>query len=198
MITLLLLLINTIVSYRAYQAFNDNRNKDDYLLIPSLLSRGENWKGAILSQFSHVEFFHFLFNMMTLYYFGPVVENFGGSISLLIVYILSGIGSIFLTYIQRKNDISYSGLGASGCISGVLFTSIVLYPQMKLYMFLIPIPIQGPIFAFLYLAYSLLLMNENTGIGHEAHLGGALIGFLFGGYLANGYQNFVNEFYKIF
>jgi membrane associated rhomboid family serine protease len=199
MITIFIILLNLIVSYRAYQVFEvGGMDRDAFLLRPFQLSKGKNIKGAILSQFSHVEFSHFLFNMLTLYFFGPVIERTIGILSFLIIYILSGIAAIVLTYIQRKDDPMYSALGASGCISGILFASIVIYPQMSLYMFFIPIPIPGPIFAFLYLAYSLYSMNEGGSISHEAHLGGAMMGFLMGGYFAGGYQNFVNRIYEIF
>ena len=199
MLTKLIILVNIIISYKAYKEFeNGGLERDRYLLRPFQLSMKKNFIGAFLSQFSHVEFSHFFFNMLTLYFFGPVVEKLAGSLSFLVVYSLSGLSAIFLTYLQRKDDINYSALGASGCISGILFTSIVLYPQMSLYMFFIPIPIPGPIFAILYMVYSLFLMNENGGVSHEAHLGGALMGFLAGGYLAGGYQNFVNQFYLLF
>lgn len=199
MITIFIILLNLIVSYRAYKVFETGgMERDTFLLRPFQLSKGKNIQGAILSQFSHVEFSHFLFNMLTLYFFGPVVERSVGIFSYLIIYFLSGFAAIILTYIQRKDDPMYSALGASGCIAGILFASIVIYPQMSLYMFFIPIPIPGPIFAFLYLGYSLYSMNEGSGISHEAHLGGALMGFLLGGYFAGGYQNFVNRIYEIF
>lgn len=196
--TTILILINAFVSYRAYRAFESGFDRDDYLLQPFQLSMGKNIKGAILSQFSHVEIYHFIFNMLTLYFFGPIVERIAGGISFLAVYLMSGLAAIGLTYIQRKDDSRYSALGASGCVSGILFTSIVLYPGINLYMFFIPIPIPGPIFAVLYMAYSLFFMNESSGVSHEAHLGGALLGFLAGGYLAGGYQDFVTQFYNLF
>ncbi len=199
MFTKLIILLNIFISYKAYTAFqNGGMERDDYLLRPFQLSRKQNIKGAILSQFSHVEVFHFIFNMMTLYFFGPIVEKLAGGIAFLAVYFLSGISAIVLTYLQRKDEPAYSALGASGCISGILFASIVLYPQMSLYMFFIPIPIPAPIFAFLYMGYSLFLMNDGGGISHEAHLGGALMGFILGGFLAGGYQNFVNQLYNLF
>ncbi len=199
MITIFIILLNGIVSYRAYRAFEAGGiERDTFLLRPYQISKGKNIIGGFLSQFSHVEFSHFLFNMLTLYFFGPVVEKTVGIISFLVIYIFSGFAAIILTYLQRKDDPMYSALGASGCISGILFSSIVIYPQMSLYMFFIPIPIPGPIFAFLYLGYSLYSMNERSGISHEAHLGGALMGFLLGGYFSGGYQNFVNRIYEIF
>jgi membrane associated rhomboid family serine protease len=199
LLTKLIILLNIIISYKAYQAFQiGGTGVDDFLLRPFQLSRKQNYRGAILSQFSHVEISHFFFNMLTLYFFGPIVEKLAGEIAFLAVYILSGLAAIILTYLQRKDEPSYSALGASGCISGILFASIVLYPQMSLYMFLIPIPIPGPIFAFLYMGYSLFLMNDGGGVSHEAHLGGALMGFILGGFLAGGYQNFVNQLYNLF
>jgi len=198
-VTISIIILNLLISYRAYKAFESGGiDRDNFLLRPYQLSIGKNYLGAFLSQFSHVEFYHLLFNMLTLYFFGPVVERTVGTLPFLIIYALSGLAAILLTYSQRKNDPSYTALGASGCISGLLFASIIIYPQMSLYMFFIPIPIPGPIFAVLYLGYSLFYMNDGGGVSHEAHLGGALMGFLLGGYFAGGYQNFVNRVYEIF
>ncbi len=195
-VTFSLIVINSIISYLAYKAFETNDRIDRFLFRPYALSRGKNFPGVFLSQFSHSGFFHFLFNMTTLYYFGPVVEKLGGPIVLLIIYVFSGIASTLYPYYRHKDNIYYQALGASGCISGVLLAAIVFYPSMKVYFFFIPVPIPGPLFAVLYLLISFFLMEDEGGIAHDAHLAGALAGFLLGGVFSpKGFKGFLHFFF---
>ncbi|MCB1142314.1 MAG: rhomboid family intramembrane serine protease [Leptospiraceae bacterium] len=200
MFTYLLIFINAIISYKAYTASQSGsyQEMDKYLYRPYQLSRGGNIPGVILSNFSHADFFHFLFNMMTLFYFGRVVEYSAGFITFLSIYFLSGVGATLISYFRKKDDPYYQALGASGCISGILVTAAILYPQMSLYMMFIPIPIPAPIFAVLYILFSTLLMNSDSGIAHDAHLGGALVGLIAGGILAGGYGAFFSQLFKLF
>ena len=78
----------------------------------------------------------------------------------------------------HKKELYYSAVGASGAVSGIVYSCIMLYPEMKLGLILIPIPIPGYIFGVAYLLYSIYGMKNRVGnIGHSAHLGGAIGGF---------------------
>jgi membrane associated rhomboid family serine protease len=185
MITILLILVNVVISMTAFSAFRRRMNPERYLFIPAEIAEGRNRQGMVLSSFAHADLGHLFFNMLTLYFFAPVVEQILGSLSLLAIYILSGAAASLLTYLVHKHDPRYRALGASGSVSGVIFASIVVYPQMSLYLFFIPVPIPGPIFAVGYIAVSIYLAKRQFGnIGHEAHIGGALAGLLLGGLLA--------------
>ena len=62
---------------------------------------------------------------------------------------------------------------------GVLYASIMLYPEMSLYFFFVPIPIPGYVFGLGYLLYSIYGMKKSIGnIGHSAHIGGAIAGYI--------------------
>ena len=64
-------------------------------------------------------------------------------------------------------------------MSGVIYASILLYPEMSLYFFFIPIPIPAYIFGIGYLLYSIYGMKKQVGnIGHDAHFGGAVGGYI--------------------
>jgi len=79
-----------------------------------------------------------------------------------------------------RDDLNYNALGASGAVSAVLFASILFAPKMGVYIYFIPIPIPGYIFAPLYLLYCWYMAKRNTdNIGHTAHFWGALYGLLF-------------------
>lgn len=119
---------------------------------------------------------HLLFNMLTLYFFGPIVIEAFGEIAFLTLYLGSILlGNLFSLFIYQKQG-WYSAIGASGGVSGILFAAIAVYPQIGIYFFFIPIPIPGYIFGLLYFGYSVYMMlnpRQHDNIGHAAHLGGA-------------------------
>lgn len=145
------------------------RNKKEYL---RLLSAG----------FLHADIMHLLFNMMTLYFFGPVILEGFGILGFIIIYIGSILlGNVFSLFIYQKQP-WYSAIGASGGVSGVLFAAIAMAPNMSLYLFFIPIPIPGFIFGLLYFGYSVYMMlnpKQWDNLGHAAHLGGAFFGLVY-------------------
>ena len=131
---------------------------------------------------------HLFFNMLTLYFFGSVVEQyfklvFGDTVGILlyVVLYLSAIAvSTVGDLIKYRDDWSYTAVGASGAVSAVLFASILFEPKMGIYIYLIPIPIPGFIFAPLYLLYCWYMAKRNAdNIGHSAHFWGAVYGLLF-------------------
>ena len=70
-------------------------------------------------------------------------------------------------------------MGASGAVTGIVYSSIILFPEMKLIMLFLPIPLPAYVFGICYLLYSIYGMNKNLGnIGHTAHFGGAIAGLL--------------------
>ena len=133
----------------------------------------------ITSGFLHADYMHLLFNMYTLYIFAPIVVSQLGELHFLIIYMVSLLlGSLF-SFFFHKHQPHYSAIGASGAVSGILYASILLYPEMSLYLFFIPIPIPSYVFGIGYLLYSIYGMkNKHGNIGHDAHFGGAVGGYL--------------------
>lgn len=131
---------------------------------------------------------HLLFNMLTLYFFGDVVENyfqaaFGpgtGIVLYLLLYVSAIAVSTIGDLVKYKDDSHYSAVGASGAVSAILFAFILFEPKMGIYMYFIPIPIPGYIFAPLYLLYCWWAAKRNMdNIGHSAHFWGAVYGLVF-------------------
>jgi membrane associated rhomboid family serine protease len=121
---------------------------------------------------------HLIFNMLTLWFFAPVVISYLGSFSFVLVYFGSLIFGSLLTMVFHKNDYGYRAVGASGAVTGVLYSAILLQPDMMLGIFFI-IPMPAYIFGILYLLYSIYGMKaKNDNIGHTAHFGGAMGGYL--------------------
>ncbi len=142
-------------------------------------------------------FAHIIFNMLALWMFGAILERFWGSKKFLIFYLVCGLGSAILVQFtipfsaeQVANaqhipvsivEELYQSIGASGAIMGVMAAFAYLFPNTELFMFLIPVPIKAkfaiPIMALIDL-FGGLYRIEGDSIGHFAHLGGALVGFL--------------------
>ena len=133
----------------------------------------------ISSGFLHADMGHLFFNMFTLYMFAPVVINYFGSASFFLIYMASLVFGSLLTLLMHKNDYNYRAIGASGAVMGVLYSAILIDPNMNLNMFFIPIPIPAYLFGIGYLLYSIYGMKaKNDNIGHTAHFGGAVGGYL--------------------
>ncbi|MFT7462921.1 MAG: membrane associated rhomboid family serine protease [Pseudohongiellaceae bacterium] len=179
LVTGLLLALNVAISMYAFGEFKAGRASERFLFEPARVMRGENLQGLVLSNFSHADGGHLTFNMFTLFFFGPLVEAQLGPAGMLGVYLASAVGSTLLTLECHKKDPDYRALGASGAISGILFAAIVLVPTMGVSLILIPFAIPAPIFAVLYIGGSIMASKQRLGnIGHEAHIGGAVTGFI--------------------
>lgn len=142
--------------------------------------------------FTHEGIFHILFNMLFLYWFGRLVEEYLGSRRLIALYILGGIAG-GLAYMLIYNLLPYFHsqvadsrmLGASAAAFSVAVGASTLLPNYTFNLIFIG-PIRIKYIAFFYIILSLAQsIGPNAG-GNLAHLGGALTGFLFIKFLQNG------------
>jgi membrane associated rhomboid family serine protease len=132
--------------------------------------------------FHHDGFFHILFNMITLYWFGMMLQDFIGGQKLVNIYLLGGLlGGLVYIFIHNLlalapesfgiNNISATIGGASAAVFAVLFATVTLVPDYEFYFFrLFLVKIKYLAWAFLLLSF----LNPSSGISHAA---GALIGF---------------------
>ena len=146
------------------------------------------WWKMISHGFVHGGWGHLFFNMLTLYFFGRVVEQYfsaiwcapTGGILYGVLYLTAIAVSSLWDLFKYRNDWNYSAVGASGAVSAILFASILFEPRMGIYIYLIPIPVPGFIFAPMYLLYCWYMARRNAdNIGHTAHFWGAVYGLLF-------------------
>ncbi len=174
-ILILIIGANILFSYKGFTDMYFFRKYDFHI---GSIKSGEQIR-MFSSAFLHADWMHLIFNMYTLYMFANVVTSFLGNSSFLIVYIGSLLFGNLLTLYFHKNDNNYRAIGASGAVTGVLYAAILLQPNMGIYLFFIPIAIPAYIFGIVYLLYSIYGMkSQNDNIGHTAHFGGAVGGFV--------------------
>jgi len=171
----LILIIVTIVF--SYKGFNSGLFFDRYTFEVDRVLIDKDYKRLITSGFLHVSWGHLLFNMFSLYAFSGIVENSLGSLKFIIIYFTSLVGGNLLTLFIHRNHGDYSAVGASGAICGVMFASVALFPGLGIGFFLLPLSIPSWLYAIFFVPYSIYGIKSNkSNIGHEAHLGGALVG----------------------
>ena len=131
----------------------------------------------ITHQFLHAGFFHIIFNMLALLSIGPFVERFLGKKKFLPFYLLCGVGSALL-HMSISSNVTVPMVGASGALFGLLVLFSIIHPNEKLYLFFIPIGIKAKYMVGTLIAIEILLglFSTSDGIGHWAHVGGALTG----------------------
>jgi membrane associated rhomboid family serine protease len=174
-ILLIVIIAGTVLI--SYKGFNDLSFFRKFEFHVGSILKGEQIR-MISSGFLHVDMGHLFFNMVTLWFFAPLVLAYLGNWTFVLVYMGSLIFGNLLTLLFNKNNYSYRAVGASGAVTGVLYSAILLQPDMMLGLFFV-IPIPAYLFGILYLLYSIYGMkSQNDNIGHSAHFGGAVGGYV--------------------
>jgi membrane associated rhomboid family serine protease len=142
----------------------------------------EIWQ-LVTYSFLHGGVSHIAFNMLALWMFGGPVENALGARQYTLYYFACVLGAAFAqlaTVALLKPDDFYPTLGASGGVFGLLLAFAYLYPQAKVFLFFIPVPVPARLAVIGYLVLELFfgVTGRQADVAHFAHLGGALIGFL--------------------
>jgi len=139
----------------------------------------------ITYQFLHGSFSHLFFNMFALWMFGCVIENVWGPKKFIFYYIFCGIGAglcqelvQFITYGALPfNSIT---IGASGAVYAILLAFGMTFPEERIFIFPLPVPIKAKWFVCIYavIELTMAMSSYGDGVAHMAHLGGMLFGFL--------------------
>ena len=157
--------------------------------------------------FMHGGFEHIIFNMFALWMFGCIVERVWGAKKFFFYYIVCGVGaglsqelaqfvqfyliaseqipsfSMGDIWVVAQNSSSvlnaWTTVGASGAIYGILLAFGMLFPEERIFIFPLPVPIKAKYFVIGYAAIELFsaMMTRGDGVAHMAHLGGMLFGF---------------------
>lgn len=150
------------------------------LLIPYRVR--ENWEvhRLVTAGWLHKDVTHLGFNMISLYFFANDALRVLGVTRFLALYLSAVVVAFIPTTLRFSRDPKYASLGASGAVTAVMFSAILLNPKLTLQLFFLPIPIPGLVFAAGYLVYSVWhSYSAGDNINHDAHLSGAVYGALF-------------------
>ena len=170
-ISFIIILVATIAM--SYYGFNNATFFNRYMFNVGAVQKGD-YVRLISSGFLHANWEHLIFNMISLFFFYEVVTDSMGELLFVFIYFGSMLlGNIFSLQIYKRQSY-YSAIGASGAVSGIIFTAIALYPKAIKVNFL-----PGWLFGALYFGYSVFMMfnpQKGDNLGHTAHIGGALFG----------------------
>jgi membrane associated rhomboid family serine protease len=166
----------------SWQAFGKPRLLDRLILWPPAIDRYRQYDRLLTHGFIHADWQHLLFNMITLYFFGSLVERWYvpliGHVGFVLFYLSAIVIAILPTYVRHRHDARYRSLGASGAVSAVLFTYILLQPWSLIFVFFLPLP--AIVYAALYIGYSIWMdRHGQDNVNHSAHLWGAAYGVVF-------------------
>lgn len=171
---LAILIVTSLISYKGIE---DHNFLDQYSFKINAILGYNDYKRLITSGFLHADWPHLLFNMFAFYSFSSSLEMTLGIPRFLALYFGSLLGGNLLALYIHRHHSGYSAVGASGAVSGLVFTSIALFPDMELGLIFLPFYIPGWLFGLLYTLYTLYgIKSKKDNIGHEAHLGGGLFG----------------------
>src|SRR5215831_13558473 len=171
-ISIVIIIANVIFSYRGFTHISFYE-KYKFEVEKILLYR--QYYRIISSGFLHVNWMHLIFNMLSLYFFSGGLEAFLGDFNYLLIYFSSLIGGSLLSLFIHRHHGDYTAVGASGAVNGVIFATIALFPTMNINLLFIPMP--AWLFGILFVIFSIYgVRSRKDNIGHDAHLGGALIG----------------------
>jgi membrane associated rhomboid family serine protease len=177
-ITLVIIIITVGVSFYALE---NTDVKHKLLFNPYSVAKQKQWYKAITHAFIHADFMHLFFNMYVLYIFGTYIESVfilryeTGVVYYLVLYIGGVLFATLPAFYKHANNHHYNSLGASGAVSAVLFSAIIINPTMTFY-FSIPAFVFGP----LYLLYEYYMGKRGRGnVAHDAHIAGAVFGIIF-------------------
>ena len=167
---LVLILATVLISYKGIQDSLFFRKNEFHI---GSIQAGEQFR-MFSSGFLHADFQHLFFNMFTLYLFAPYVVYHFGNFYFFVLYFGSLLAGSLLTFYFHKKEYYYRAVGASGAVTGIIYSAILVEPNIYMYGFM-----PGYVFVFLYLILSIYGMKaKKDNIGHVAHFGGAIGGFV--------------------
>jgi membrane associated rhomboid family serine protease len=178
-VTVLLILATVVASW---MAFERPALMARLVFWPAAIRRSHQYDRFVTHGFVHADLQHLLFNMITLYFFGQLVEavfvQYIGPLGFLLFYLSALVMAILPTWLRHRRDPSYRSLGASGAVTAVLFAFILMKPWAVIGVFFIPMP--AVVYAAMFVGYSIWSdLRDRDRVNHQAHLWGAAYGVLF-------------------
>jgi membrane associated rhomboid family serine protease len=184
---IIVFIIIVITALSSYKAFNDRLFFDKLKFNAAHTINAKEYYRLLSYGLIHADWLHLIVNMYVLYIFGEIVMFFFsgyfqafGNLYFLGLYIPAIAISSIPSLIKYKDDYTYNAVGASGAVSAVVFSSIMLYPFGEMGFLFIPIMIPSWVFGLIYLVYSAYMSKKKIdNIGHDAHFWGAIYGIAY-------------------
>lgn len=210
-----LLIINVLFFLGRYVASLYGIDLDDVLGLHFVLASHFHLYQVFTYMFMHASWAHIFFNMFAVWMFGVAIENAMGSRRYLLYYLTCGLGAAVTQEVVQFVQYAYTGLGAyeqirtagavlamgdnlnlwttvgaSGAVYGILLAFGMTFPDNRIFIFPLPVPIKAKYFVAGYAVIELLsgFGSSNDGVAHFAHLGGMLFGWLLFRYWRNRYN----------
>lgn len=207
-ITKNLLIINILAFVASYVLKLSGIDLDSLCGLHFFMAEDFHLYQLVTYMFLHAGFTHIFFNMFALWMFGVVIENVWGSKKFLFYYISCGVGAGIMQeiaqffsfyFIMAENNLGFSisdifiageqlstslnswtTIGASGAVYAILLAFGMTFPNERIFIFPLPVPIKAKWFVLIYVALELFMAlgSSGDGVAHTAHLGGMLFGFL--------------------
>ena len=204
-----LLIINVLVYLLASVVELGGKSLTDWGALHFFMASDFHVYQFITYQFLHGGFTHLFFNMFALWMFGCVIENVWGPKKFIFYYIFCGVGAGLcqemvqyisfaadgLTSLDPAQVLNVNGqrlmsvdqimnlsstIGASGAVYGILLAFGMTFPNERIFIFPLPIPIKAKWFVAIYaiIEFVSAMSSVGDGVAHMAHIGGMLFGFL--------------------
>ena len=163
-------------------------------LKPSNILQGNYLWTFVTSMFMHGGLFHIFANMFSLLFIGSLVERLLGAKRYFYFYMISGLlAGVFFVLSSKlifTGDFNTFAVGASGALFGIVGLLVLLTPNLPVFIFFIPIPVKMK-YAGLGILVVLWFISiaGDVPIGNTAHLGGFVVGIIYGLYLRNKFPN---------
>nr|WP_321428892.1 rhomboid family intramembrane serine protease [uncultured Methanolobus sp.] len=166
-----------------------------FQLVPAWILQGRHLWTLVTHMFIHSGFTHLFFNMLILFFFGPELERRAGKKIFMYVYFTAGLVAA-IAYTLTSSSPYTPVVGASGAIMGVFAALAIIAPDIRVYVYFIPMQITHALVLFVLLDF--FLLGSNDMIAHTAHLSGALVGLLMGSRIKRAQirYNYDNTYYR--
>lgn len=205
-ITKNLLIINIICFLATVVVGGNNIDLNDVFGLHYWQATNFHLYQLVTYMFMHGSWTHLFFNMFALWMFGGIIERTFGQNRFILYYMICGLGAALCQEVSQTiqvysmiapqgatiNDLfnlstadrtvlnNLTTVGASGSIYGILLAFGMCYPEERMFVFPLPVPLKAKWFVMIYVVIELLsaLSQRGDGVAHVAHLGGMLFGYI--------------------
>ncbi|WP_343688630.1 rhomboid family intramembrane serine protease [Chitinophaga sp.] len=173
---LLIIVVNIIVSFKG---FRDATFFSRYAFDVDGVRLYKQYDRLISAGFLHANKMHLFLNMLALFFFSSSLDYVLTKEAYLTVFFASLVGGNLLSLLLHRHEGDYTAIGASGAVSGIIFAAIALEPGIRIGLLFLPFRVPGWLFGIGYVLYSIYgIRSKSDNIGHDAHLGGAMVGMM--------------------